>query len=134
MWWGVDDERNLRKWPYVVAINATPELYYYSQGIFHSEAIKKEGKNEKGVKPWEYTNHAVVCVGWGEEIINENVVKFWILKNSWGDQWGEKGYFRINRGVNMASVEAQGVFIEPDLDWLITNVIKFKHFNKPFFF
>ena len=39
--------------PIVVAINATPELYYYSQGIFHSEAIKKEGKNEKGVKPWE---------------------------------------------------------------------------------
>jgi hypothetical protein len=34
----------------------------------------------------------------------------------------------------MASVEAQGVFIEPDLDWLITIVIKFKYLNKlPFF-
>jgi cathepsin C len=104
------------KGPIVVAINATPELYYYSNGIFHSEAKKTEGKNEKNVKPWEYTNHAVVCVGWGEEEINDSPVKFWILKNSWGEQWGESGYFRINRGTDMASVEAQGVFLEPDLN------------------
>lgn len=100
--------------PIVVAINATPELYYYKTGIFHSETIKKEGAEEKGVKPWEYTNHAVVAVGWGEEYIKEKLEKFWILKNSWGDSWGEKGYFRITRGVNMASVEAQGAFVIPE--------------------
>jgi len=102
--------------PIIVAINATPELYYYSDGIFHSEVKKTEGKFEKNVKPWEYTNHAVVCVGWGEEIVNDNPVKFWVLKNSWGESWGEKGYFRLNKGIDMASVEAQGVFIEPDLE------------------
>ena len=102
--------------PIVVAINATPELYYYSTGIFHSEAKKTDGKAEKMVNPWEYTNHAVVCVGWGEEIVKEETVKYWILKNSWGDTWGEKGYFRMERGTDMASVEAQGVFLSPDLD------------------
>jgi len=100
--------------PIVVAINATPELYYYKAGIFHSEALKKEGILEKNVKPWEYTNHAVVCVGWGEEYVKNNLEKYWILKNSWGDSWGEKGYFRITRGANMASVEAQGVYVNPE--------------------
>jgi cathepsin C len=102
--------------PIVVAINATPELYYYSNGIFHSEARKTEGKFDKGVKPWEYTNHAVVAIGWGEEVVNDNIVKYWILKNSWGAQWGEKGYFRMGKGNNMGSVEAQGVYMSPDLD------------------
>lgn len=117
---GCDEESMMKEiyenGPIVVAINATPELYYYSTGIFHSEARKTEGKLEKNVKPWEYTNHAVVCIGWGEEIVNDNIVKFWILKNSWGDQWGEKGYFRMNRGTNMGSVEAQGVYLSPNLD------------------
>lgn len=102
--------------PIVVALNATPELYYYSNGVFHSEVRKTEGKYEKDVRPWEYTNHAVVGVGWGEEYVNDNLVKYWILKNSWGDTWGDKGYFKMNRGVDMASIEAQGVFLTPDLD------------------
>ncbi len=102
--------------PIIVAINATPELYYYSKGIFHSDAKKTEGTYEKTVKPWEYTNHAIVCVGWGEETINENVVKYWILKNSWGETWGENGYFRMTKGSNMASVEAQAVYLTADLD------------------
>lgn len=103
--------------PIVVAINATPELYYYESGIFKSQAIRIEGVKEKNVKPWEYTNHAVVCVGWGEESNSETnqMEKYWILKNSWGEEWGEKGYFRMARGINNGSVEAQGVFIIPDL-------------------
>jgi cathepsin C len=116
---GCDEEGMMREiyesGPIVVAINATPELYYYSNGVFHSEAKKAEGKFEKNVKPWEFTNHAVVCIGWGEEIVKDNVVKYWILKNSWGDAWGERGYFKLEKGIDMASVEAQAVFLEPDI-------------------
>jgi C1A family cysteine protease len=114
---GCNDEKMMdeiyNNGPIVVALNATPELYYYKSGIFHSDIIKKEGKYEKGIKPWEYTNHAVVAIGWGEEYVKETLEKFWILKNSWGEEWGEKGYFRMTRGVNMASIEAQGVFVTP---------------------
>jgi cathepsin C len=102
--------------PIIVAINATPELYYYSKGIFHSDVKKTEGVFEKGVKPWESTNHAIVCVGWGEETVNEEIIKYWILKNSWGENWGENGYFKLKKGIDMASVEAQGVYLIPDID------------------
>jgi cathepsin C len=102
--------------PIVAALNATPELYYYSHGIFQSKVKKTEGKDEKGIRPWEYTNHAVVVIGWGVEYVNDDPVKFWILKNSWGNTWGEKGYFKLQKGSDMASIEAQGVFITPDLD------------------
>jgi len=119
--YGACNEREMMKeikenGPIVVAINATPELYYYSQGIFISNVRKIEGKFEKGVKPWEYTNHAVVCIGWGEEYIKGTIVKYWILKNSWGTNWGEDGYFRVIKGKNMMSVEAQGVYLNPLLE------------------
>lgn len=99
--------------PIVVAINASPELYYYSGGIFTSSVRRTEGKFEKQVRPWEFTNHAVVCIGWGEELVNGEVVKYWILKNSWGKSWGVNGYFKLKKG--MASADAQGVFLTPDI-------------------
>ena len=38
--------------------------------------------------------HAVPIIGWGVE----EGTNFWIVQNSWGDAWGEKGYFRIAEG------------------------------------
>lgn len=41
-------------------------------------------------------NHAVQAVGYG----TENGVPMWIVKNSWGADWGDKGYFKIRRNTN----------------------------------
>ena len=39
--------------------------------------------------------HAVKVIGWGSE---GRRLPYWIIENSWGDQWGEGGYARIYRG------------------------------------
>ena len=39
-------------------------------------------------------DHAVQLVGYGE---NEEEGKYWIVRNSWGESWGENGYIRIQR-------------------------------------
>merc|ERR1711962_219103 len=39
-------------------------------------------------------NHAVTVVGYG----TQNGRPYWLIKNSWGDNWGDGGYVRIARG------------------------------------
>ena len=55
--------------------------------------------------------HAVKMIGWGEE----NSVPYWIIANSWNNEWGEDGTFRIIRGQNECGIEGSGVAGEPKL-------------------
>lgn len=108
----------LEKGPIIVAINAAPDLYYYSSGVFISNPVHSftQDNGHPEVKPWQFTNHAVVCVGWGEALHEGSLLKYWILKNSWGSEWGENGYFKMLRGVNLGAVENQAIFAIPDLE------------------
>ena len=69
---------------------------------------------EDKFNPFEITNHAVVAVGYGAD--KKTGEKFWIVKNSWGEDWGEEGYFRIRRGTDECSIESIAVSAEPVLN------------------
>jgi len=47
-------------------------------------------------------DHAVAFVGFGKD--DDLNLKFWTIKNSWGPDWGENGYIRMERGVNYCGV------------------------------
>merc|ERR1719369_2098447 len=73
--------------PVNVAVQISDEFTNYKRGIFEA---KHCGTN---------TDHAVLAVGYGSEK-NEKTGKthlFWIIKNSYGEKWGEKGYMRLER-------------------------------------
>ncbi len=75
----------------------------------HEDLINWDKPNE--VYEWDGTSkliggHAVAIVGWGET----NSKKYWIVRNSWGKDWCDKGYFKMLRGKNHLEIE-ENVFV-----------------------
>ena len=54
--------------------------------------------------------HMLEVVGWGETDDGE---KFWHVRNSWGEYWGERGFARIKRGVNAIGIESMCTWVVP---------------------
>ncbi|KAK9734039.1 hypothetical protein RND81_04G110500 [Saponaria officinalis] len=71
--------------PVVVSIDSNNQDYQlYSEGVFDGECGTQ-------------LSHGVVAVGYGTTV---DGTKYWILKNSYGVDWGEKGYIRFQRDVS----------------------------------
>nr|CAB16316.1 cysteine proteinase precursor [Vicia sativa] len=52
-------------------------------------------------------NHGVLLVGYNAEgfsILRLRKKPYWTIKNSWGEQWGEKGYYKLCRGHGMCGM------------------------------
>jgi len=50
-------------------------------------------------------DHAVLMVGWGQERnMFFQMTPYWIIKNSWGDSFGDSGYFLISRNKNTCGI------------------------------
>ncbi|CAG9762592.1 unnamed protein product [Ceutorhynchus assimilis] len=80
--------------PVSVAIDA----YYidsYGSGVFEDADCSPD-----------FLNHGVVIVGYG----TENGKDYWLVKNSWGTGWGEEGYMKMARGINMCGISEETVY------------------------
>jgi len=47
-------------------------------------------------------DHNILIVGYGHD--TKHHLDYWIIKNSWGTDYGEGGYFKIQRGTNMCGI------------------------------
>ena len=45
-------------------------------------------------------DHCVQLTGWGVQ----NSTEYWNVRNSWGDDWGEQGYIRIERNKDLCGI------------------------------
>ena len=84
--------------PVSVAIDVSEygNLMYYQEGIFTDATCSSMN-----------LNHAVLLVGYGTDFIHGD---YWIIKNSWGSNFGEKGYFRLKRNKNMCGIASMAVY------------------------
>lgn len=54
-------------------------------------------------------DHGVVVVGYG----TDNGSDYWIVRNSWGPNWGESGYIRLERNFANSTSGKCGIAMEP---------------------
>lgn len=123
---------------YNVNVSATMKVYQdffsYESGIYMHTPI---------AELYESGYHSVRIIGWGEDISTDSglPIKYWVnieiyvyylrimkrmnhaflffqlVVNSWGQEWGENGLFRIRRGINECDIESFVVAV-----WAKTNV------------
>jgi len=72
----------MHKGPAAVSVDGGKWSFYRS-GVFH------------GCQPDTVVNHAVLMTGFGYDKLSDK--KYWLIRNSWGEQWGEHGHIRIER-------------------------------------
>ena len=74
--------------PISVAIDATRSFQmwkFHHSGVYYGTDCRSD-----------FLNHAVTVVGYG----TEDGQDYWLVKNSWGSDWGEEGYIKMSRNRN----------------------------------
>ncbi|KAM7486689.1 hypothetical protein LguiA_002698 [Lonicera macranthoides] len=78
----------LRKHPLAAAIEITHTLRNLPKGEMYC-GPKEEDQN------FDISLHAVLVTGFGTDSITK--MDYYIIRNSWGEEWGDEGYARVKR-------------------------------------
>jgi hypothetical protein len=70
--------------PMLVALEAHGDFLFYKGGVY--EPVLDD-------ESYGWANHAVALTGYNDS------GQYWIIKNSWGTDWGENGYGKVGYGV-----------------------------------
>ena len=90
---------SVQKQPISVGIQANePAFKLYKSGVLSSACDSR------------FINHAVLVVGYATSSTQQD---YWIVKNSWGTDWGINGYVYIARGNQNAGDGVCGINKEP---------------------
>ncbi|XP_054411801.1 tubulointerstitial nephritis antigen-like isoform X3 [Pongo abelii] len=88
----------------VQALMEVHEDFFLYKGGIYSHTPVSLGRPERYRR---HGTHSVKITGWGEETLPDGrTLKYWTAANSWGPAWGERGHFRIVRGVNECDIES----------------------------
>jgi cathepsin X len=85
--------------PVKAAVNGTA-ITEYQGGIINDPSFANMGHS-----------HGVSLVGWGTDSSTDR--KHWIVRNSWGQYWGEMGFFRVEMGSNLLGIESHLAWATP---------------------
>ena len=92
---GDDHELTWAIWkigPASVGYQVVDDFRHYERGVYQSKTCNNTSSD---------INHAVLATGFGEY----DGTPFYNIKNSWGTEWGDLGYFKMLRGpVNMCGI------------------------------
>ncbi len=87
--------------PMAIAINAS-FFQFYLGGILDFPLCNKKS-----------LNHGVTLAGFGTgKTLFGKKKDYWLIKNSWGPTWGEKGYIRVRRGTGYCGVNTYVITAE----------------------
>ncbi|CAI2373477.1 unnamed protein product [Moneuplotes crassus] len=77
--------------PVSVAYQVVDDFRFYESGVYSSNDCENTKSD---------VNHAVLATGYGVE----TGLKYYEIKNSWGSDWGDEGFFKIERDQNMCGI------------------------------
>jgi len=86
--------------PVEAAFTVYSDFPTYKSGVYHHTTGSALG------------GHAIKIVGWGVE----DSTPYWLVANSWNEDWGANGFFKIRRGNNECGIEGQIVAGIPKLN------------------
>lgn len=84
--------------PVSVCLYVTAKWRFYSSGVWYHNKCSS------------FSNHCVLVVGYGTENNND----YWLIKNSWGTNWGQDGFIKVARNIheNYCGITSYGMYLE----------------------